>query len=212
MRFYWIKTNAFIKWLFPKYLWNLDRKSNCVYLTFDDGPVPEATPWVLDLLKKYNAKATFFCIGENANTNPELLKRIINEGHSVGNHTYNHVNGWQTTNSEYFRDVNQCAKVLQEISNQDTNLFRPPYGKITSAQANKLLSQGYKIVMWDVLSADFDTTVSAEECTKNVLKNIEPGSIVIFHDSLKAFKNLEHALPAALQYAREKGYICDVIS
>ena len=212
MRFYWIKTNAFIKWLFPKYIWDCSPDTKRVYLTFDDGPVPEATPWVLDLLKKYNAKATFFCIGENVAKNPEVLKRIVIEGHAIGNHTYNHLNGWQTKKSDYIDNVADCENSIYTLLKRETKLFRPPYGKLTSSQANELLRRGYKIVMWDILSADFDTSVSAEECTNNVLKNIKPGSIVIFHDSLKAFKNLEYALPATLKFIHDKGYICDVLA
>lgn len=212
MRFYWIKTNAFVKWLFPNYVWDISNAPKKVYLTFDDGPVPEATPWVLDLLKKFNAKATFFCIGENASSNPDLLFRILSEGHNIGNHTYNHVNGWQTKTSDYVNNVDHCANLLREISNRDTKLFRPPYGKITSAQANKLLKQGYKIIMWDVLSADFDTSITPEKCLNNVIRNIVPGSIVIFHDSAKAFKNLEYALSATLEYVQQKGYVCEVLN
>ena len=212
MRFYWIKTNAFIKWLFPKYLWNLSRKSNRVYLTFDDGPVPEATPWVLNQLKNYNAKATFFCIGENVTSNPALANRILNEGHAIGNHTYNHLCGWETSSVEYDKNVNMCADVIADITNSKPTLFRPPYGKITPTQAKKVLQSGYKIVMWDVLSADFDTSISKEKCLENVLTNVEAGSIIIFHDSEKAFTNLEFALPPTLEYLQKKGFVCDVLS
>ena len=212
MRFYWIKTNAFIKWLFPKYLWSLSRQSDRVFLTFDDGPVPEATPWVLDELQKYNAKATFFCIGENVKENPEIAKRITAEGHSIGNHTYNHLCGWETKNSDYAANVDECEKIIGEITSAKATLFRPPYGKITAAQAKNILQKGYKIVMWDVLSADFDTNVSEVKCLQNVLKNIEPGSIIIFHDSAKAFKNLKYALPRTLEFLKAKGYKCEFIA
>ena len=212
MRFYWIKTNAFIKWLFPKYLWSLSRTSDRVFLTFDDGPVPEATPWVLDELQKYDAKATFFCIGENVKENPEIAKRITAEGHSIGNHTYNHLCGWETKNSDYAENVDECGKIICEITYTKPTLFRPPYGKITAAQAKDILQKGYKIVMWDVLSADFDTNVSEEKCLQNVLKNIEPGSIIIFHDSAKAFKNLKYALPKTLEFLKIKGYKCEFIA
>ncbi len=211
MRFYWIKTNAFIKWLFPKYLWNCSRKSDRVFITFDDGPVPEATPWVLDELQKYSAKATFFCIGENVKENPEIAKRITAEGHVIGNHTYNHLCGWETKNSDYDENVAECEKIIGETTSTKPVLFRPPYGKIKAAQAKNILQKGYKIVMWDVLSADFDTNISEEKCLQNVLRNIEPGSIIIFHDSAKAFKNLKYALPQTLEFLKTKGYKCESI-
>lgn len=212
MRLYWIKTNAFVTWLFPKYLWNLNRNENKVYITFDDGPVPTVTPWVLDQLKKYNAKATFFCIGDNVQKHPTLANRVLDEGHALGNHTYNHVCGWETKRSTYAENTQQCTKIIEEVTKVQTQLFRPPYGKITFPQANDLLKKGYKIVMWDVLSADFDTSITPEKCVQNVLRNIEPGSIIIFHDSEKAFVNLKFALPLTLKFIQEKGFDCDIIS
>ncbi|SRX72257.1 polysaccharide deacetylase family protein [Aequorivita antarctica] len=182
----------FIQRLYPERIWAFSRKSNAVYLTFDDGPIPEITPWVLDELKKYNAKATFFCIGENVKKHPEIYRRILSEGHSVGNHTFNHLKGTKTETSPYIKNV----LLAEEIIN--SKLFRPPYGKITSKQSKILQKKGFKIVMWDIISYDYDATVSEEECLQNVLKYIKAGSVVVFHDSLKAEKNLRYVLPKVL--------------
>ena len=156
-----------------------------IYLTFDDGPHPVATPFVLDELKKYTAKATFFCIGKNVIEHPAIYKRIIDEGHGVGNHTHNHLNGWKTNTNEYLNDVMIASKLFK------SNLFRPPYGKLRSIQAKRIADaiadKSAKIVMWDVLSGDFDETLSKEQCLKNVIDNTVEGSIIVFHDSEKAF-------------------------
>jgi peptidoglycan/xylan/chitin deacetylase (PgdA/CDA1 family) len=176
-----------------------------VYLTFDDGPTPEITDWVLNILAENSAKATFFCIGKNAVQHPEIIERIKSASHSLGNHTQNHVNGWKTTLEEYLVDVTQCHSALIN-EGITTNLFRPPYGKLTCKQKKALLKRGYRIVMWDILSGDFDLTITPKKCTNNVLKNITPGSIIIFHDSLKAAENLKQVLPATLAFIKEKGY------
>ncbi len=205
----------FIQRLYPERIWAFSRKSNAIYLTFDDGPIPEVTPWVLDELKKHHAKATFFCIGENVQKYPEIFQRIISEGHAVGNHTFNHLNGWKTETSEYVENVEKAGRQMtedgcqmignskiknqQSLINNQQSLFRPPYGKITSKQAKILQKKGFKIVMWDVLSYDYDASLSKEECLQNVLKNIKPGSVVVFHDSLKAEKNLRYVLPKVLE-------------
>ncbi|MFC7357882.1 polysaccharide deacetylase family protein [Jejudonia soesokkakensis] len=181
-----------MRWMYPKRIWAFSRSEPKIYLTFDDGPIPEVTPWVLDLLKEYNAKATFFCIGENVQKHPEIYNRIIAEGHSVGNHTFHHLNGWKTNTSTYIEDVSKAAEYI------DSKLFRPPYGRITSNQAKQLKKKGYRIIMWDVLSYDFEASVSEEKCLHNVLNNIENGSIVVFHDSVKAEKNLRYVLPKVL--------------
>ncbi len=207
MKWYWIKTSALIRKLFPRYVWHLPNHQNKVYLTFDDGPTPEITPWVLDLLDHYHAKATFFCIGDNIQKFPEIYHDVISRGHQIGNHTYNHLNGWKTATSHYIENTFEWEKYAVSKS----LLFRPPYGKIKNKQAQKLMQKGYRIVMWDVLSADFDVTISPEKCLENVVKNIEPGSIVVFHDSVKAFKNLQYALPQTLKYLKEKGYQCEGI-
>lgn len=207
----WIKTNPLVKFLFPNYLWSIPNAEKKVWLTFDDGPIPEITEWVLDELGKHGFKATFFCIGDNVRKNPEVFRKVIANGHAIGNHTFNHLDGWKTPVSDYVANVEKCAS---EMNNADlsTKLFRPPYGKIKRLQAKSLRKSGYKIVMWDVVSADFDQNIAPQQCLKNVLSNIEPGSIIVFHDSIKAFKNLEYALPKTLEFLSENGYRCEVLA
>lgn len=208
MKFYWIKTHYLVKKLLYRFTWDLPTNDRTVYLTFDDGPTPEVTQWVLDQLQLFDAKATFFCIGENIQKHAEIFKTIINSGHTIGNHTFNHLNGWQTQTAIYLDNVARCNReisVLHRESGQ-ARLFRPPYGKLNIAQSRKLRQSGYRIIMWDVLSADFDVTITPEKCTENVIQNIRPGSIVIFHDSEKAFENLKHALPRTLEFLKQKGY------
>ncbi|TXD70573.1 polysaccharide deacetylase family protein [Aequorivita lipolytica] len=213
----------FIQRLYPERIWAFSRKEKAVYLTFDDGPIPEITPWVLDELKKHNAKATFFCIGENVQKHPEIFRRILAEGHSVGNHTFNHLNGWKTKTSEYVENVEKAERQMakdgrpktdrSEIENRQSkienlqSLFRPPYGKITSKQTKILQKKGFEIVMWDVISYDFDATISEEKCLQSVLNNLKPGSIIVFHDSLKAEKNLWYVLPKVLEFIGEKNWL-----
>ena len=215
MKFYWIKTSWIIKKIFSHYTWDVSNleKDKTVYLTFDDGPIPEITPWVLSELKKHQVQATFFCIGENIKKNPEIFQTIVSEGHTIGNHTYNHLNGWKTTTAMYLANVVLCEETIQKNSNynQKLTLFRPPYGKIKASQSRKLRRLGYKIIMWDILSADFDANVSQEQCLENVLSNIRPGSILVFHDSLKAFKNLVYVLPKTLMYLKENNFTCGVL-
>jgi len=170
-----------------------------VFLTFDDGPTPGVTEWVLDTLKKFGAKATFFLVGNNAKNNPELVERIVSEGHSIGNHTFNHLNGWRTPLSTYSKSALKCGEVVPG------NLFRPPYGRITRAQTRRLGNR-FKIIMWDVLSGDFDTELPKQKVVKNVLNNTESGSIVVFHDSAKAEPRLKYALPRVLNYLKDEGY------
>ncbi|WP_317197014.1 polysaccharide deacetylase family protein [Flavobacterium sp. CYK-55] len=204
MKWYWIKTSQLVKWLFRKYIWDIPTSDKIVYLTFDDGPTPKITPWVLDQLDTYQAKATFFCIGDNIRKFPEIYHEVNARGHQIGNHTYHHLNGWKTGSQKYIDD----ALLWETIAESQNKLFRPPYGKIKSRQAQNLMQSGYKMIMWDVLSADFDPSINPETCLENVIKNIQPGSIVVFHDSVKAFKNLEHALPQTLRYLKENGYEC----
>ena len=199
MKLLFTKTPKFVTWLFPKRIWAFSRTENKVYLSFEDGPIPEVTPWVLDQLKAYNAKATFFCIGENIKKHSEIFKRIISEGHTFGNHTFNHLKGTETASEKYIQNVDAFEKSIENLKIQKSNLFRPPYGKITKKQAKILQKKGYKIVMWDVLSYDWDKEVSEEKCLQIVLQNIQPGSIVVFHDSVKAEKNLRYVLPKVLE-------------
>ena len=211
MKPYLVKTPKFVQRMFPKRTWAFSKSTNDVFLTFDDGPIPEVTPWVLSELKKYNAKATFFCIGDNIRKHPDIFSQIILEGHSVGNHTFNHLNGWKTEASTYVNNTLKTEEILA-ASHLSYKLFRPPYGKLSSKQAKLLQSKGYKIIMWDVLSADFDASISQEKCLQNVLKNIRTGSIIIFHDSAKAEKNLRFVLPKVLEFISEKKWNCKAIT
>lgn len=196
---YLIKTPQFVRNLFPNYTWRIPGAEKRVFLTFDDGPIPEVTPWVLEQLRQYDAKATFFCVGENINKHTEVFQQVRAAGHSVGNHTYNHLNGWASDNVPYFHNVRNNASLTHSV------LFRPPYGRLKPKQA-QFLQRHYRVVMWDVLSGDFDTNLSGEQCYQNVIQHVEPGSIVVFHDSLKAMDRLQYALPKVLQYLSAQGY------
>ena len=165
-----------------------------IYLTFDDGPTPEVTPWVLSELRKYNAKATFFCIGRMAEKYPEILRQVINEGHAVGGHTYRHLSGWKLTNDEYFKEVTNGMNFLPQ-----TLLFRPPYGQIRLNQLGHLKEQDLQIIMWSHLSGDFDSKLDLEKSLES-MKSAQAGSIFVFHDSTKAFKNLKVLLPQVLDH------------
>ena len=204
MHKYFIKTSWLAKKFFSSYVWNIPTDENVVYLTFDDGPHPTITPWVLDQLKQFNAKATFFCIGNNVDKHPDVYQKILDEGHLTGNHTYNHLNGWKTDHKKYIDDIAAAAQLVK------SNLFRPPYGKIKIRQSKKigdvLQTKNPKIIMWDVLSADFDSSFSPEQCLNNVLENVSAGSIIVFHDSDKAFTNLEYALPKTLKSLKDAGF------
>ncbi len=201
---YLVKTPWWLKRLYPSLTWKIPSKKNEVFLTFDDGPHPTITPFVLDTLKTYNAKATFFCIGKNVENNPEIFRQILNEGHNIGNHTYNHLNGWKTNDEVYLKDVIKAKAVI------DSELFRPPYGRIGRLQMQQL-KKLFKIIMWDVLSGDFDISLSPQRCLQHVVKNTRPGSVVVFHDSEKAFSRLEYVLPKALQHFHANGWKCKQI-
>lgn len=201
---YIVRPTYLLRKLYPKAIWRMPVNEKKIYLTFDDGPVPYITPWVLDLLKKENIRATFFCVGDNVSKNRNIYKRIVSENHSVGNHTYNHVNGWNTHGNQYFRNIIKCAELV------DSKLFRPPYGKIKKSQLS-LITKQYSVVMWDVLSGDYDKKTSPLQCLQNVIDNVRSGSVIVFHDSEKAQKNMEYALPKFIHYAKENGYEFDVL-
>lgn len=206
---YSVRPNLLMRKIYPSAIWRVLTKEKKVFLTFDDGPIPEVTPWVLTQLKKYNAKATFFCIGNNIDKHPDIYQQVIIAGHSVGNHTYDHLNGWKTKNKEYLENVKRCDLAVQpETRNPkpQTKFFRPPYGRMKLGQYSKLRTP-YSVVMWDVLSGDFDQTISEETCLKNVLSKTREGSIVVFHDSLKAKKNLYYSLPKFLEHFSEMGWL-----
>ena len=196
---YLVKTPRIIQNLLPRLMWRNETDQKVVHLTFDDGPIPVVTPWILDQLAEYDAKATFFCVGENIHKHPDIYDRVIEEGHLTGSHTYNHLNGWQTDNSTYFRNVRKGAKMT------GSNLFRPPYGHLLPSQL-AFLQRHYQVVMWDVLSGDFDPSLPKETCLSNTLKHIKGGSIVVLHDNIKSFGTLKYVLPHLLATLAEQGY------
>ena len=215
MAFYLVKTPNFIQSLFKDLVWSFTDTEKKLYLTFDDGPTPEITPFILAELKKINAKATFFCVGGNIEKHPTIFQQILNDGHSVGNHTFNHLNGWKTSSSLYLKNIENLEKYFNEKSKvkiQNSKLFRPPYGKITLSQVKKLRTQGYQIIMWDVLSGDFDVNISKEKVLDTILKNTENGSIIVMHDHQKAFKNLAYCLPKILDYYSNLGFTFEKIT
>jgi peptidoglycan/xylan/chitin deacetylase (PgdA/CDA1 family) len=199
---YLVKSPLLLKWFYSALTWNKSRSQKIIYLTFDDGPVPNVTEFVLNTLKSFKIKATFFCIGDNIIKHPEVFERLKNEGHTIGNHTFNHLNGWKTTNNTYVQNFLKCQELTQ------TNLFRPPYGRIKKSQISSLRSEvpQLEIIMWDVLSGDFDLSLSPEKCYQNIINNTGNGSIIVFHDSLKAFDRLKYALPKAIEYFLNEGY------
>jgi peptidoglycan/xylan/chitin deacetylase (PgdA/CDA1 family) len=204
MHKYFIKTPWIAKKVFSSYLWSLPADKKEVYLTFDDGPHPTITPWVLQQLNDFDAKATFFCIGNNVERYPETYQQILDEGHRTGNHTYHHLNGWKTKDERYLADIAKAAEII------NSNLFRPPYGRVKNSQSKRipdiLQNTHSRIIMWDVLSADFDLSFSPEQCLNNVIENFASGSIIVFHDSEKAFRNLQYALPGTLEALNQLGF------
>ena len=207
-----VTTPKLAKSLFPDLIWDLASKEKVIYLTFDDGPTPIITDWVLNVLKQYNAKATFFCIGKNVEEYPDIFNKIIVDGHSIGNHTYNHIKGWNTKTKDYIENVLKAEISIEQskiISRQPSNfkLFRPPYGQIKPRQAKRLIHLGYKIIMWKVLAIDWDVSVSNATCLENVVNNTSSGDIVVFHDSIKAANNLQYTLPKVLEYFSKKEFL-----
>jgi peptidoglycan/xylan/chitin deacetylase (PgdA/CDA1 family) len=200
---YLVKTPFWLKLLYPSGIWKIPTSKKVVYLTFDDGPHPEATPFVLEQLKKYNAKGTFFCIGKNVLSYAQIYESILSEGHAVGNHTYDHLNGWKSDDIRYLDNIKSAANLIV------TNLFRPPYGRIKFSQIRALKKHSecpQQIIMWDILSADFDISLHGDQCAKIVMEKSASGSIIVFHDSTKAWDRLKIALPKVLQYFQDNGY------
>jgi peptidoglycan-N-acetylglucosamine deacetylase len=199
---YFVKTPWWLKKMYPACIWHMTAKEKIIYLTFDDGPHPVASNFVLEQLKKYSAKATFFCIGKNVEAYPEVYLQMIEDGHQAGNHTFNHLNGWKTPDKLYMQNIADAKKII------DSKLFRPPYGRITKFQLKLLSSINFQLsaIMWTVLSGDFDRNLSKEGCLKNVLNNTGNGSIVVFHDSEKAYEKLQYTLPRVLEHFSNKGY------
>ena len=200
--FYSVKTPWWLKLLYKNCIWHIKGTKKTIFLTFDDGPHPTITPFVLDELKKYDAKATFFCIGKNVLQHTDTYRRITIEGHKIANHTHNHLNGWKTDTHIYLQNIEEAKKYI------DSELFRPPYGKITKFQLQQLATKKFqlKAIMWSVLSGDFDKNLAPQKCLHNVIKHTKNGSIVVFHDSEKAFERLQYALPRVLDYFSKQGY------
>lgn len=196
---------SIIKPLGRDLIFNIKNQDNAIYITFDDGPHPEITPWVCEQLGRFNAKATFFLVGENAETYPSIALELLNAGHAIGNHSYHHLSGWKTENERYFDDIVHCNQIVESA------LFRPPYGQITRSQA-KYLSHDYKIIMWSDLSADFDQKYAPEECFKFATRKVQAGSIIVFHDSEKAWPRLKKAFPKCLEHYANLGFEMKAIS
>ncbi len=192
-------TGLFTRVLPSELLWQVKTNEKVVCLTFDDGPIPELTGEILDILSRYNAKATFFCVGENVARNPEIYAKILEQGHATGNHTHRHLKGWNTKFADYIEDVAAAARLI------DSSLFRPPYGLISYRQA-KALVKDYQVVMWSALTRDYDPSVSKEECLRNALQGIRPGAVIVFHDNTKARGSVLYALPKLLEYLEKEGY------
>jgi peptidoglycan-N-acetylglucosamine deacetylase len=202
MRKYFVKTPRLLKAAYRSCIWHINQHSNSVYFTFDDGPHETVTPFVLEQLSKYKAHATFFCIGKNVQENQPLFQHLRDHGHSIGNHTQNHFNGFKVSTSDYLENIEQANQVIK------SDLFRPPYGRITPSQIRSIKAKypSMKIVMWDILTGDFDEELSPEDCLKYTLRKIKPGSIVVLHDSAKAEKRLRYVLPRLLEHCAEKGW------
>ena len=196
---YPIKTPKILRWPYPEMVWKVKTEKKEVFMTFDDGPIPEVTPWVLSQLNAFDASAMFFMVGDNIDRHPDIFQQVLDSGNGVGSHTQNHLVGWNSSLEDYLENVDLCA------SKMDSSFFRPPHGRIKRSQV-KALKEGYNLIMWDVLSGDFDQEISAEKCVDNVLDKVSSGSIIVFHDSVKAWPRLEKALPEILKQLKERGY------
>ena len=194
-----VKTPSIAKYLYPSLVWKKNTEQKKIWITFDDGPDKKVTPFLVNLLAKFNIKATFFIVGSQAKKHPELVKLIINNGHKIGNHSFSHLSGYSTKNNKYLQDVEQAKKYI------DSDIFRPPYGKITPFQI-KNLTKDFKIIMWDIMSWDFKENISSNKIFKNVMDNVESGSIILFHNNLKSYKNLKKSLELILKKLKEQEY------
>ena len=199
--FYFTKKPWILKQIYGKCIWEMDEKQKVLYLTFDDGPHPTETGFILDLLKQYNALATFFCLGENIEAYPDIFHKVVAEGHGVGNHTYSHLDGWRTPNEKYFTDIKKADALIH------SKLFRPPYGHITRFEVKRLREEfQYNTIMWSIMAGDFDKKTSGEQCLKNVTQNAKEGSIIVFHDNDSASANMRYALPHILERFSKEGF------
>jgi peptidoglycan/xylan/chitin deacetylase (PgdA/CDA1 family) len=203
---YVVKTAWWLRKLYsPGLTWTIPTDKKEIFLTFDDGPHPTITPFVLQCLQQYNAKATFFCVGKNVTQYPDIYQQILDQGHTVGNHTHDHINGWKSGDMVYLKNITLAQQTIS------STLFRPPYGRITRSQVKELLPR-FKVIMWDVLSGDFDLSLSPQKCFDNVVTNTTSGSIIVFHDSEKALPRLAFALPKSLEFFAGRGYVMKAIS
>ena len=211
MKFF--KTPRVIKLAYPGAVWDLHQSNKNLYLTFDDGPQPELTEYILSILDRYNAKATFFCVGDNIRKFPGLVKKIIEHGHLIGNHTFNHLDGWKSSTVDYSQNIELFEEEYEGLFNcrLQPQLFRPPYGKITRKQMKAVHKKGYKIIMWDILTYDFDIKLDKTRALNQIIKRTRNGSIILFHDNIKATKNLQYLLPNYLDYFAAKEYRFPII-
>jgi peptidoglycan-N-acetylglucosamine deacetylase len=201
-----IYNSSLLHWIYPGAIWNIPTDEKVVYLTFDDGPHATITPWVMDLLETYGMKATFFCIGDNAAANPEIIKQLVSNGHALGNHTQHHLNGFYNSAKTYLKEIEECENYIS------SNLFRPPYGRMRRSQLNLIKrTQKYKIIMWSILSGDFFDSLKVNKTLAHMKKITKPGSIILFHDSLKAEKNLRIMLPEYLDYLASQGFVSKAV-
>jgi peptidoglycan/xylan/chitin deacetylase (PgdA/CDA1 family) len=206
-----------IQWLIPSCTWRREGQGKVIYLTFDDGPHPEITAWVMDELKKHQIKATFFCVGENLKKHTETAKQLLTEGHQIGNHTMHHIKGWKHKNDDYLRDIESCETEIRDIHEQldiekaQPRLFRPPYGQIKPSQIKLLRNKGYEIIQWSDLSCDYDKHLNCEKSLSALVKNAKPGSIVVFHDSEKAEHQLKQILPSYLEAMLAEGFTFETL-
>ncbi|MBS3738316.1 polysaccharide deacetylase family protein [Mesohalobacter halotolerans] len=200
------KTPTLVSRYFKDYIWDKPNSENEIYLTFDDGPIPEVTPWVLEVLKQYQIKATFFCVGENIEKHPEIFKQILAQNHAAGNHTYNHLKGWKTSAETYLDNIQNTQSVINTFG-ANTSLFRPPYGKMTTAQSKAIINLGFDVIMWSVLGKDYSSKLSPQKVYDNIINNTTSGSIIVCHDNIKAYENLQKVLPKAIETLLEKGFV-----